>query len=241
MARRQQERAETRRKSGPWPAVVRTVSFDCFGTLIDWERGLSDAIARVLGPLPSERIRALVASRGDVEWNALCEMESFTPYREILATSLERAAGIVELDLDRGQAEQIAASIREWPPFPDAREGLARIAARHPVALVSNVDRCDIGDTMRALGIESAHAVCADDVACYKPEPDHLMALMHELKLDEHELLHVSAYPEYDLRTARDLGIACVFVDRGAASAPEDLELETTVPDIVALAGHLKA
>jgi 2-haloalkanoic acid dehalogenase type II len=215
------------------------LSFDVFGTLVDWERGLSEAAARTLQLSGPGAARPLVAARAEVEWTMIEELEDFRPYRDLLADSLVAAGPRAGLPVARAQAEAIAASLPEWPLFEDVAGALDRLAQRYRLALVSNCDRTDLEAVARRLGTLEAHLVAAGDVEAYKPEPDHLLALMHELELDEDEVLHVSAHADYDLETAMDLGLPAAYVDRRGEPLPEGIEVLRSFATLDALADAL--
>jgi 2-haloalkanoic acid dehalogenase type II len=217
------------------------VSFDCYGTLVDWERGLAEALRAEWPGLDDAARGRFVEARGAEEWRILSEMEAFSPYRAVLAESVLAAAARLELPADADRAARVAASIGTWPPFSDAAGALRRLGGRFRLAIASNVDRGDLERTLVLLGSPDVHCVTAEHVGCYKPEPDHLMALLHELGLDEDELLHVSACPEFDLETAQDLGIPAAYVDRRDVPLPEEIEVAFAVSDLDELATRLLA
>ncbi len=215
------------------------VSFDCYGTLIDWERGLLDALRAAMPGADDALVRRVVEVRGRLEWSLLEQLTDFRPYREILLETVLAASREVGAPLDPGPAERVASSIGRWPPFPEVPAALARLGTRYGIAIASNVDRADLSATLGVLGLVDVPCVTAEDVLCYKPEPDHLMALVHELGVDESELLHASAYPEYDLETARDLGIPCAYVNRLGRPLPAEIEAAVTVANLAELADVL--
>lgn len=219
-------------------APYKVLSFDCYGTLIDWEGGLARAAKQ---EMDLDDPSLLIEARAEAEWEILEQLESFVPYRQIVSQSLLEAAQRTELSLEPSQAEAIASSVGRWPPFEDSVEALSRLARRFQLAIASNVDRMDLDGSLALLKAPFARCVTAEDVKCYKPEPDHLMALLHELELDEPEILHVSAYPHYDLMTATDLGIPVAFVNRHGLPLPEDLEPDWTARDLADLARQLGA
>lgn len=217
----------------------KAISFDCYGTLINWHQGLVTALGKATGQLDPERLLELVAVRGEVEWEMIAGLEEFRPYRELVAASLLEAAPRAGFPIDAEQAAEVGASIGLWPPFPDAPPALARLADWYQLAIASNVDRQDIARSAALLGVEFTRIVTAEDVQCYKPEPDHLMALVHELGFDEEEILHVSSYPEYDLGIAADLGIPAAYVNRLGHPLPAEFPARFEVPDMTALARQL--
>ncbi len=218
---------------------IRCLSFDCYGTLIDWNRGLSEALFGVLKRrgqlLPSGLVDAIHAE----EWERLQELEEFVPYRHLLTNSIRDGAQSRGVSLSQAEAEEIAGSIGRWPPFVDTAAALRRLAARWPLAVLSNVDRADLELTLSSIDAPITHRVTADDVQCYKPEPDHLLALLHERELEPEELLHCSAYAQFDLAAAEDLGIPSAYIDRRGEPLPEDVTVTMKVPNLTALADRL--
>ena len=217
----------------------RVLSFDVLGTLVDWDRGLADALRRHARIEHPGLIETLLEERLDAEWDLLEELEEFRPYREIVAESLLAAARASGTILGPAQAEAVAATVGDWPPFPDAGPALAQLAERFPLALVSNADRDDLERLAEGLGAPFRHLVAAGDVQAFKPEPDHLLALLHELELEEEELLHVSAWPEYDLGVAQDLLVPAAYVNRRGEPLPEEVEVAFEVASMEALARRL--
>lgn len=223
------------------PRSVRVASFDLGGTLLDAERGLVEAVRAALGGGDTAQLRLLAAARADAERELLEELEEYRPYTEVLAETLRGAAPRAGMTLSAEQARAVAATLPEWPFYDDALPALERIAARHPVAFVTNADRTDWEPIARRLPFRPARAVTSSDVLCYKPEADHLLALLHELELDEEELLHVSAFPEIDLATAEDLGIPRAYLDRFDEPLPEEITALVTVKTMTELADWMLA
>ena len=93
--------------------------------------------------------------------------------------------------------------------------------------------------SMRVFGVTASRIVAAEDVGAFLPEQDHLLALLHELVIDEEELLHVSAQLEDDLETAQDLGIPAVYLNRRGEALPEELEVQLQVATLDELARRL--
>ena len=218
---------------------IQVVSFDCYGTLVDRDRGLFEALALECDGTDPTLLQRLITAQAAAEWTLICQLESYILHRELLARSLVEAAATLAIALDERGAARVAASIGRWPLFADTLAALARMAKRYRLAIVSNVDREELDETLNCIGLPFARTITADKVQCYKPEPDHLLALLHELELDEDELLQVSAFPEYDLETAQDLGVPCAYLDRRDQTPPEELALRYRAPDLTTLADLL--
>ena len=215
------------------------ISFDCCGTLFDAESGLAQALHDEAGIESPEQIGRLLEARVEAEWQIVEELEDFVPYREVLATSVVRAGGRAGWPIGEAVAARIAAGMGAWPLFEDVKGALDSLGARAKLALVSNAERRDVERWVEALGAPVAHVVCAEDVGAYLPDQDHLLALLHELVIDEEELLHVSANYEDDLQTAQDLGVPSGYLNRRAESLPEEVEVTLEVRSMSELSKKL--
>jgi 2-haloalkanoic acid dehalogenase type II len=235
---------------------IRCVTFDCYGTLIDWEQG----ITRALLAIPKlagrrELVKQLVANREEIEKTLLVsapdlpsedspderyESLDYRPYREILAESILLTCDVEGIELDPAEAQSAAATMSEWEPFADTREALEEIRSRFPVAILSNVEDEVIASAIRKLGIPFDLVITAQKVESYKPSPDHWYAAMHELEADEEELFHLAASPFHDLETATLLGIPCGYVNRSGHPLLPEADPLFTVKDMKSAAARLK-
>jgi len=193
------------------------VTFDIFGTVVDWRAGL--------GERDFDRI---VDVQGDLE------QLRFRTYAEIVAESLVRVRR-----LDVVTAARIGAEAGKWPLFPDSREALRRIRRVSPCAATTNSDRAHGEQVHAQLGFALDGWICAEEVRAYKPDRRIWEAASRTMgRPFDRSWWHVSAYGDYDLRTARELGLTCVFVQRPhSRSGPADL----TVRDLAALADAVES
>jgi HAD superfamily hydrolase (TIGR01493 family) len=193
------------------------LTFDIFGTVVDWRTGLGeqdfDRIVDVQGELERERFRS---------------------YTEIVAESLLRVRRV-----DVVTAARIASEVGNWPLFPDSREALSRIRRVAPCAATTNSDRAHGEGVQAQLGFRLDGWICAEDVHAYKPDRRIWEAASRKMnKPLDRSWWHVSAYADYDLRTARELGLTSVFVQRPhSRPGPADV----TVPDLQALADLIES
>jgi 2-haloalkanoic acid dehalogenase type II len=208
------------------PAPFRALSFDCFGTLIDWRFGQG----RVLRQLPSLRghehaIDAIAHAREAIEREL--ETGPWISYAEVLARSVRLAAlKVASVELSERESQAFAAGQLGWPAFSDSAAALARLAEHYPIALLSNCDDEVLElATRKHLGIPVNWFVSAESVRSYKPAPPHWQRLLDLSGLQAHEVLHVSFAREYDLEVAQELGFALGFVSRYGIEAPSDLNL----------------
>jgi 2-haloalkanoic acid dehalogenase type II len=183
----------------------RLLTFDVFGTVLDWRRGLSDAVARAGRPLAAGDFDRIIDRQGAIE-----QQPPFKSYREITRQSL-----VDELGLDRASADAIGAAVGTWPPYPDAPAALRRLMEVAPCAATTNSDRAHGEDAQRGLGIRLSAWICAEEVRCYKPDPRFWAEAGRRCGVEAGPAWwHVSAYADYDLEAARRLGLTTVFVRR---------------------------
>jgi 2-haloalkanoic acid dehalogenase type II len=205
------------------PARVRPrlFTFDVFGTIVDWRAGLRKALGS--RPLSDADFDRLIDVQGNLEQGP------FRRYAEIVAESLVRV-----LSLSGAEAGRIGAEAGTWPLFPDSVQALRRLARIAPCAATTNSDRAHGEDVQRALGHRLDGWICAEDVRAYKPDRRVWEVARERMKATYgRDWWHVSAYADYDLRTAQDLGLTRIFVQRPHARPGE---ADHAVPDLAALA-----
>jgi len=187
------------------------LTFDFFGTVIDWRRGLREALG---APLSDEDFDRVVDRQGELE------QERFRPYVEIVAQSL-----VDELGLDAREAARIGAEAGRWPLFADSAAALRRLRSVAPCAAITNSDLAHRGQIEAQLGFALDGWICADEVRAYKPDLQLWRAASQRMGVPFGSgWWHVSAYADYDLVSARALGLTCVFVQRPhARSGPADV------------------
>jgi 2-haloacid dehalogenase len=181
------------------------LTFDVFGTILDWRRGLLASAAARGRPLTEAEFDGVVDRQATLE-----QERPFRTYRELTARSLIEVAG-----LTAAQADAIGAEVGRWPLYPDSAAALGRLSRLAPCAAMTNSDRAHGADVRAALGVELAGWFCAEDVRCYKPDPAFWREVSARLGVPLGPAWwHVSAYADYDLDVARGLGLTTVLVER---------------------------
>jgi 2-haloacid dehalogenase len=218
------------------------ITFDCYGTLIDWERGILDALGSILAAHGREPPDGEWLLRGFARLEAEVEQGPFRPYRAVLrdvVRGLGREVGFRPTD---AEAESFAASVAQWPPFPDTVRALGALGAHYRLAVVSNVDDDLFAGTARQLGVTFAEVVTAQQLRSYKPAPAHFHEVLRRLDLPGDRVLHVAQSLYHDIAPARELGWATVWVNRragkrgGGATAPAQAKPDLVVSDLASLA-----
>ena len=196
---------------------VRALSFDCYGTLIDWEAG----IAAVLGAWAREQ--GLVVGdeellRGYADSEAAVEREMpATPYPRVLAEAFRRTGRRLGREVGDGWAQRLGDSVPDWPAFADSAEALARLAVHYRLIIVSNVHRAGFAGSNERLRGEFAAVITAEDVGAYKPAPNHFRALADALPglgVRREQLLHVAQSLFHDHVPAARQGLPSVWINR---------------------------
>jgi 2-haloalkanoic acid dehalogenase type II len=193
------------------------ISFDCYGTLIDWETGL----AAVLGPWARSRgldidDEALLAAYGRHE----AREERAHPralYPDIVARSFTALGLELGAEVTAQDARRLGASVPEWPPFSDSAAALAALGERFRLIILSNVDRESFAGSARQLGVSFDAVLTAQDIGCYKPSRrnfDSLLAQVRRMGLAQGRLVHAAQSLFHDHVPAKKAGLPTVWVNR---------------------------
>lgn len=190
---------------------IEILTFDCYGTLIDWRTGLNRSLEELFGAAageaPSELYRSYVPEEARVE------REGYRPYREVLATTATRVARQLGTDLPLERAARLADMVPDWPPFPDTVPALKQLAGRFRLGVLSNIDRDIFDKTAKTLGIEFDFVITAQDVRSYKPGSAHFDKMMRDHG-DADRVVHIAQSLFHDGQPAERLDLAFVWINR---------------------------
>lgn len=198
-------------------SLFKAISFDCYGTLIDWETGIRDAFAVLLADAPSHCSDAELLKRFAVHESALEAAEPILAYSEILTEIAHRVGAELGLEVSADMAAGFAASIGTWPLFDDVLPALSELCETHVLAILSNVDRKSFAATEPRFNGMIDIVCIAEDIGAYKPSPAAFQALSTELAgrdIDSCHHLHVAQSLYHDHEPAQRLGISTCWVDR---------------------------
>ena len=214
----------------------RVMTFDCYGTLIDWESGLLGAMRPILrshGQTLSDK--EILQVYGELEPK---EQNPYRRYREVLANVVRGFGNRLGFRVSRQEAESLPDSLKDWLPFADTREALARLKTKYKLAIISNTDDEFFAATSRHLGVEFDEVVTAEQAKAYKPLPAPFLLALQRLGLERESVLHVGQSVYHDVLPAKSLGMATVLVHRRGfgATRPIEGEPDLKVPDLKTLA-----
>ncbi|MGH6798568.1 MAG: haloacid dehalogenase type II [Roseiarcus sp.] len=216
------------------------LTFDCYGTLIDWESGILAAL-RVWAAKHALELDdgALLAAFAEAE-SAIEAAQPKLPYPDVLRATQRALAMRFGVAPNFNDDESLGTSVRDWPVFPDSPAALAYLKRHYRLVIVSNVDRGSFAYSNRKLGVEFDSIVTAQDVGSYKPNPAHFHEAFKRLDamgIPRSRILHVAQSLFHDHVPGKDLGMTTLWINRRAgkrgwgATAPPPTPVTPVTPD----------
>ncbi len=217
------------------------LTFDCYGTLIDWETGIVTGLRRVLDargvrPDTDELLERYAAVEAELEAGP------YRRYRDVLAGSLERVASAYGVTTDADDLARFGGSVTDWPAFDDSAAALARLATRFRLGVLTNCDDDLFAASNRRLGVDFDWVVTAQQANGYKPRLENFELLLGRVALPRDRILHVAQSLFHDHVPARAMGFRTVWIDRrrglpgSGATPPAEAIPDATFPDMTSFA-----
>ncbi len=198
-------------------ARFNAVTFDCYGTLIDWESGISSIVMPWIQPTrPDVSAEQVLACFAQVQAKHQHERPTLS-YPEVLRRAYEDIETTFGIDRDPSHAVTFAQSVGEWPPFPDTLPSLQYLHRFYALGILSNVDKASLECTKARLGVSFAVTVTAEDVGSYKPCPAHFeeaIRRFNPLGIGVQRILHVAQSKHHDIAPANRIGLTAIWVNR---------------------------
>jgi 2-haloacid dehalogenase len=192
------------------------LTFDCYGTLIDWETGILSVLHRVLAAHEKKADDAtLLKFYGDFE--QLSEQGDFHPYRSVLQSVVRRFGAQLEFTPSDEEVCSLPDSLATWEPWPDTVDALRRLKSHYKLVILSNVDDDLFATTRPQLGVEFDDVITAQQAQAYKPSLKLFELALSRIKAPAHRILHVGQSIYHDVVPAQSLGLATVWVNRPSA------------------------
>ena len=217
------------------------VTFDCYGTLIDWERGILNALQPVLAPRGIDLTEDALLERY-ARHEAELEAGDYMPYRDVLGASLRGLGAELGFDVADDEASAFAEDLGAWPAFEDTAPALRRLQERFRLGVITNCDRDLFALSNRRLGITFDWIVTAEDAGAYKPSPRPFELAFETIDVPRERILHAAQSLFHDHVPGKRLGLTTAWVDRrhdraGFGATPVALAApDLTVPDMKTLA-----
>jgi 2-haloacid dehalogenase len=210
--------------------VERWATFDCYGTLVDWNGGIRAELEKLFGV---ERADELLARFHELEPRIQASSPGIS-YREVLTIALEQLAAETGLTLPEGEASALARSLPDWPVFEDVQPGLTVARDRGwRLAILSNTD-CDLIDaSIERLGVPFELAIVAGEIGSYKPAHTHWEVFYETTGADRRGHVHVAQSLFHDIEPANELGILSIWINRlGEPDDPRPTAILTGVSEL---------
>ena len=217
------------------------LTFDCYGTLIDWETGLTEAFQVVLDAHGVQADGEDVLTRY-AGYEAAAEAGPYQRYRDVLASGLRGVAGELGVEPTPDELAAFGGSVADWPAFPDSAAALARLKERFRLGVLTNCDDDLFAASNERLGVDFDWVVTAQQARAYKPNERNFEVLFQRVGLPRDRILHVAQSLFHDHAPAQRLGLTSVWIDRrhdrqgsGATPAAQAVP-DATFPDMASFA-----
>jgi|SRR5579859_139453 len=195
---------------------IRLITFDCYGTLIDWENGMLAALRPMFSrngrSIPDEQ---LLEHYGEIE--AEIEAGSYLCYRQVLSRTVQEMGRRLGVAISEQQGGDFAESLTRWKPFADTVAALQSMKRKFRLGIISNVDDDLFTETRKKLGIEFDFVVTAQQVRSYKPAQRNFEEALRRGGVSKEQMLHAGQSLYHDIAPANALGISNVWVNRHSA------------------------
>ena len=222
-------------------ADVDALTFDCYGTLVDWEAGIARGLDVLLASHGITADMEELLERFAGHETAL-EAGPYRRYREILAEAGRRIGRDYGIEPSDAAAEAFGASVGEWPAFPDSAAALARLAERFRLGVITNCDDDLFALSNRRLGVTFDWIITAEQAQSYKPNPRNFELAFERIDVPRQRIVHVAQSLFHDHVPAKALGMTTVWIDRRrdrpgfGATPPADATPDLVLPDMASLA-----
>ena len=217
------------------------LTFDCYGTLIDWESGIIEAVRGVLGAHGRE-LRPAEILECFARFESTIQAGAYLTYREVLSRVVDEFGRELGFAPSPEERASLPESIARWAPFDDTVAALRILASRYRLAVISNVDDDLFAFSQPCLGVEFDEVVTAQQVGSYKPDARNFELALERLGVPVDAILHVAQSLFHDVAPAKRLGLATVHVNRVSpyggpgATMPVSARPDLEVPDLAMLA-----
>ena len=213
--------------------LPKAITFDCYGTLIDWESGIQQFFAERLAAHNIEGMDPRELQHKWEEIQFVYIQERYRPYREVLRDTMHMALDTAQIPYAEEDIEAFADSMGKWQPFPDTREAILELQKMLiKVVLITNTDDAIIAETERSIGVKFDDIITAEQARTYKPSHTGFLLARERLGLSVADIWHAGFGFKYDIVPATELGYTTVWVNRQGEARPVDVKETFLVGDM---------
>ncbi len=217
------------------------VTFDCYGTLINWDAGINGFFTDLL-----HRKGCMTVPAADlrIRWEQIqfdLIRGVYRPYKEILKLSLRAVLSEVNVAYEETDGNDFVESLKGWAPFPDVPQSLERLRRFCRIAIVSNIDRDLLGHSVALMGVPFDALITAEDARTYKPNRRIFEFALSHLGCEPMRVLHVAFGYRYDLGPAREVGMKTCWLDRGGEKLPLGFQADFVAMDLTEVVALVEA
>jgi 2-haloacid dehalogenase len=222
-------------------ATFEVMTFDCYGTLIDWETGIWNALQPVIANHHIE-IAADYALELYGELESEAERGQYHEYRIVLGMVLKGFGSRLGFVPNEAEVQRFSESVRDWPAFPDSARALQALKKKYKLAILSNIDDALFAFSAQRLGIQFDWIITAQQAKSYKPSLNNFHLGIERIGLSRGKILHVAQSLYHDIVPAKTLGLSTVWINRRhdkkgfGATPPAQVQPDLEVPDLQTLA-----
>ncbi|HEU0002583.1 MAG TPA: haloacid dehalogenase type II [Ktedonobacteraceae bacterium] len=220
--------------------LPKAITFDCYGTLIDWESAVQQFFAQRLAAHDIEGVDARALQHRWEEIQFVYIQERYRPYREVLRDTMHMALDTAQIPYAEEDIEAFVDSMGKWQPFPDTKEAILELQKFLKVVLITNTDNAIIAETERTIGVKFDEIITAEQVGAYKPSHKGFLLARERLGLPVSDIWHAGFGFKYDIVPATELGYTTVWINRQGETHPVDVKETFLVGDMRTLVYLIK-
>jgi len=200
--------------------LPKAITFDCYGTLIDWESGIQQFFAERLAAHNIEGVDPRDLQHKWEEIQFVTIQEQYRPYREVLRDSMRMALDTSQIPYAEQDLDEFANSMGKWQPFPDTKQAIIELQKLTKTVLITNTDNDIIAETEQTIGVKFDDIITAEQAGAYKPSHKGFQLARERLGLDVSEIWHAGFGFKYDIVPATELGYTTVWVNKQGDGRP---------------------
>ena len=216
------------------------LSFDCYGTLIDWENGIIPVLHNLISNhkinITEQKLLEMFA-----KFESEAEAGEYRKYREIIKQVVKKFGEELGFQPTELELNCLANSIKNWQPFPDTITALQTLKQKYRLAIISNIDNDLFADTVKHLEVEFDFVITAEQTQSYKPAKNNFEFAINKMKIAPEKLLHIAQSIYHDIVPAKGIGLSTIWVNRRqekkgfGATLPASSKPDLEVPDLKTL------